>query len=185
MMAIRFPLLMTLGVCLFLLLMGCAQDSGSVNQNAGVPGPDNGAGGFAPQSPAPSAAELAAMPSYSLSEVATHNSPADCWVVINQTVFNFSTSADQGQTPVGAGPSGGNPASFCGTDATSQMGNFQSRNATGFRPSGNFSRNGTRGNFSSNGPAGGRGFARNSSAPNAGAGRGGMSGRIIGRLSSG
>ena len=100
---------------------------------------------------------------YSLADVAAHNTPADCWVAIDGNVYNF--------TPLTSRTTSANSNNFfaqaCGTDATST---FQNRApGTGFQRDANAPRpdfNGTRPDFNGtprdfNGaPRGTNGFTR-------------------------
>ena len=119
---------MMLAACSLLLLAGCAQDSGSANQNQNTEVPSAGS---------PTPAELAALPTYTLSDVASHNTPADCWVAVNASVLNLTGSPLLARNA--------SLASLCGADATSSFGSMMGR-----APGVNFSRNATRGNFSGN-----------------------------------
>ena len=139
-----------LGICFVLLLAGCAQNSDNgpaSGANQYVPGsnynPQNGAnnetGGLS------SAPSVPGLPAYSMSDIASHASPSDCWLVINGSIYNFSNSplvsgASGNPAPSGNGAPSGSLASLCGTDATSSIGPMM-------RAPGNFSRNGTRGNY--------------------------------------
>jgi uncharacterized protein YjdB len=55
----------------------------------------------------------AQLPNYTAAQVATHNTPADCWIILNKTeVYNVTSFLSL--HPVGPGPI----TPFCGADAT-------------------------------------------------------------------
>ena len=181
-------------VAFALLLTGCTQsagpDNGAINQThnfaAGGPSSYNAPSADSSASPYstpvnPSAANLAL---YSMSTVSMHNTPSDCWVAINGSVYNFSNNPMVNRSRSFGNDSSGNSGSFtsiCGTDASSAFGARGMRgNSTGFNNSGsrNFTRNSTRGNFTP--PSGG--FANRSAGNASPFGAGGLQSLIIGKL---
>lgn len=69
------------------------------------------------QSPTASPSGSSAPGTYTLAQVATHNSPADCWSVVNNSVYNLTDWISA--HPGGAGPIEG----MCGIDATTAFTN--------------------------------------------------------------
>ena len=158
-------LLAVLGLAV-LLLAGCTQDNGGGNPPAsgsGFPGL-----GSPPQDNPNSAPDAANLPSYSLSNVASHNTPSDCWMAINGSVYNFTGSMMMQQN--------GNLTALCGTDATSSFASMMGRGGNFSRP-GNFTRNGTSGNY-----IGGQGNTGSGSFNRTRGAVGGFGRMIIGKL---
>lgn len=72
--------------------------------------------------PTPLSNNNSTLPSYTLAEVAQHNTKADCWEIINDKVYNLTQAID---THPG-GPD--SVIQFCGQDATQ---GFMTRNGKG------------------------------------------------------
>jgi cytochrome b involved in lipid metabolism len=60
----------------------------------------------------------AQLPSYTLADVAKHNTPADCWMILNNTEV-YNVTAFLNIHPAGAGPM----TPFCGANATTAFNN--------------------------------------------------------------
>jgi len=60
-----------------------------------------------------SVSAAAQLPNYTLAQVATHNSPTDCWIILNTTEV-YNVTAFLSIHPAGAGPI----TPYCGADAT-------------------------------------------------------------------
>jgi hypothetical protein len=60
----------------------------------------------------------AQLPNYTLSDVAKHNTPADCWMILNSTEV-YNVTAFLSLHPAGAGPM----TPFCGANATTAFNN--------------------------------------------------------------
>ena len=60
----------------------------------------------------------AQLPNYTLADVAKHNTPADCWMILNNTEV-YNVTAFLNLHPAGAGPM----TPFCGANATTAFNN--------------------------------------------------------------
>src|SRR5690349_5603488 len=60
----------------------------------------------------------AQLPNYTLADVAKHNTPADCWIILNSTEV-YNVTAYLNLHPAGAGPI----TPFCGANATTAFNN--------------------------------------------------------------
>ena len=168
-----------------LLLAGCAQNQDSNGGNPNQPSSDSNFQGLGAPSGNPiSPPNPVNLPTYSLSDVAVHNTPSDCWLAINGSVYNFTSSPMMQQNA--------NLSALCGSDATSTFSSMMGR-VGNFNGPGNFTRNGTAGAFGGR-PNGGYNGSGNGGSPggmpNGGSGpfnrtRGGAGGfgrMMIGRL---
>ncbi|VVB99143.1 Cytochrome b5-like Heme/Steroid binding domain protein [uncultured archaeon] len=90
-----------------LVLAGCSQSpeqAGNVQQ------------GTAPGNNSPGPANSGAAQSFSLQEVTQHNTPQDCWMAINENVYNMTDF-------ISNSPNAKTLDTSCGTDATAAFGN--------------------------------------------------------------
>jgi len=60
----------------------------------------------------------AQLPNYTLADIAKHNTPADCWIILNNTEV-YNVTAYLNLHPAGAGPI----TPFCGANATTAFNN--------------------------------------------------------------
>ena len=91
------------------------QNAAPANENSNAPPANNGPAGNQGY-----AIDTSNLPKYSLEEVATHNTPADCWIVLNNNVYNFSPQLANPNSPFAQ-----NIASSCGTNATATFQNMR------------------------------------------------------------
>jgi hypothetical protein len=71
--------------------------------------------------PAPAGQSPSSLKNYTIDDVLVHNSPGDCWVALNGSVYDFTQMiANEINQP---NPNGLSFSSYCGTDATSAFGN--------------------------------------------------------------